>query len=162
MYSNKNKWLMSLCITLLFLLLASPCMYTITGKTTLLVNWETSHNGCPNWMGLLLHTIVFLLFVRLSFAIAKSKETFGNPNFIGLVNPANMSIVNDLRIEAQDKGCKVDEVINQVQLDPYNKKKAKDAAAYCRKNCTGLSERRLQVLENIPNWQNPSYSIWDY
>jgi hypothetical protein len=131
-------------------------MYKITGKTTSLIKWETSSNGCPNLMGLLLHTFVFLVLVTILIMLMNTEEEFG---FRGLVDPANMLIINNLRIEAQDKGCDVDDVIRHVQLDPYNKKKAKKAVAYCRKNCPGLSEKRLQVLANIPSWEaRPTYT----
>jgi len=91
------------------------------------------------------------------------KEEYGYPYFKGLVKPQNMLIVNDLRIQAQDKGCNVDEVIRQVQLDPYNMLKARNAVEYCRKNCPGLSERGLEVLGNIPNWENEAeYSKWSF
>ena len=156
MTMNKHNCLLALVVTLLFILISSPCMYKITGKTTSLVNWETSSNGCPNLMGLLLHTIVFLVLVSVIIMLTKSKEAFG---FRGLVDPANMLMINNLRIEAQDKGCDVDEVIRQVQLHPYNKKKAKKAVEYCRKNCPGLSPKLLQVLANIPSSEaRPTYT----
>ena len=156
MTMNKHNCLLALVVTLLFILISSPCMYKITGKTTSLVNWETSNNGCPNLMGLLLHTIVFLLLASVIIMLMNTKEGFG---FRGLVDPANMLMINNLRIEAQDKGCDVDEVIRQVQLHPYNKKKAKKAVAYCRENCPGLSEKQLHILANIPSWEPaPTYT----
>ncbi len=156
MTMNKHNCLLAQFVTVLFMLISSPCMYKLTGKTTSLIKWETSSNGCPNLMGLLLHTFVFLLLVTLLIMLMNNKESFG---FRGLVDPANMLMINNLRIEAQDKGCDVDEVIRQVQLHPYNKKKAKKAVEYCRKNCPGLSEKRLQVLANIPSWKaRPTYT----
>ena len=150
MLTNLKKVLLSLILSLLFLLIASPFMYKLTGKVTSSFNFTTSTNGCPNISGLILHSIVFFLLVTIILLLGSQTENYGQ-SFKGIVKPANMLIVNDLRIEAQNKGCKnVDNVIEQVQLDPYNIPKAKKAVEYCMKNCPGLSKKGLQVLGNIP------------
>ena len=132
-------------------------MYKLTGFVTDNFNWVTSSNGCPNMYGVGLHTLVFLCITIL--VLAKKEEY---KNFRGLVNPGNMSIVNSLRIEAQNRGCNVDALIKEVQLDPYNREKAFEIANIIRSKCPGLSETGLQVLQNIPGWKNPSQSIWNY
>jgi hypothetical protein len=40
-------------------------MYNLTGKVTTAINFPTSDNGCPNYKGVLLHTIVFIILLRL-------------------------------------------------------------------------------------------------
>lgn len=46
-------------------------MYKLTGSLTELIGWETSTNGCPNWCGLILHTVVFILLLRVVMLIPK-------------------------------------------------------------------------------------------
>ena len=67
--SESQKWMISFWSALLFLLIASPFMYRLTNKITSLVGFETSSNGCPNIYGLILHTLVFALLVRLMMVI---------------------------------------------------------------------------------------------
>lgn len=158
-----RKWLLSLMLSLLFLLISSPFSYKIIGNLTKELKFTTSENGCANLYGLLIHTFVFFLLCLLIVNIVSNKEKYGYPYFKGIVKPENMLAVNNLRIQARDKGCIVDHVIEEVQLDPYNKNKSKKAVEYCRKNCPGLSERGLQILENIPSWQdNLEYNLWSY
>lgn len=67
--SERSKWVISLYMILLFLLIASPMMYKVTNKLTELIGWESSDDGCANWSGLLLHAIVFGLLVRAMMLI---------------------------------------------------------------------------------------------
>lgn len=69
--TESQKWIVGIYCGLLFLLISSPFMYTITEKLTSLVGWNTSKNGCPNIGGLILHTIVFILLVRVIMLIPK-------------------------------------------------------------------------------------------
>ena len=62
---EKQKWLISAYSAILFIVITSPFMYKITNSLTNLVGWETSVNGCPNAGGLVLHTAVFLVLVRV-------------------------------------------------------------------------------------------------
>lgn len=69
--TNGQKWLVSLYSALLFLLIASPFMYGITGKVSEMVGVATSSNGCPNLVGLALHAVVFMLLIRALMALPK-------------------------------------------------------------------------------------------
>lgn len=64
--TSKDKWVISGLSGLLFLLIASPFMFTVTnGITSSFGVTIASESGCPNLGGLLLHAIVFILIVRL-------------------------------------------------------------------------------------------------
>jgi len=67
--NEKQKWIVGLYLALLFLLISSPFMYKITGSITHKLGWTTSTNGHPNASGLILHTVVFLLLVRVIMLI---------------------------------------------------------------------------------------------
>lgn len=64
--TSKDKWIISIISGLLFLLIASPFLFTtvndITRRLGLIVS---SASGCPTTSGLLLHSLVFVIIVRL-------------------------------------------------------------------------------------------------
>lgn len=66
---NKKKWLISLYSAIVFVVIAAPFMYQITGKLTGYLGVVSSRDGCPNWIGLILHAVVFLLIVRGMMAL---------------------------------------------------------------------------------------------
>jgi hypothetical protein len=64
--TNKDKWVIALLSGLLFLLIASPFLFSaMNGVTSSFGMTIASPNGCPNLGGLLLHTIVFILVIRV-------------------------------------------------------------------------------------------------
>ena len=67
--SDKEKWIISVWSAAVFALIASPFMYKLTQAATGAVGFSTSNEGCPNYWGLLLHSVVFLLIVRGMMAI---------------------------------------------------------------------------------------------
>lgn len=65
-YTSKDKWIVSLISGLLFLLIASPFLFQFTnGITSSFGLTLASPSGCPNLGGLVLHSLVFMLVVRL-------------------------------------------------------------------------------------------------
>jgi hypothetical protein len=73
--SNSEKWLVSFYTALVFMLVASPFMYKVTGGLTRMVGLETSDSdGCPNVYGVLLHGVVFLLLVRILMMIPHKED----------------------------------------------------------------------------------------
>jgi large-conductance mechanosensitive channel len=72
-WSTGQKWLLSLIYGLLFLIIASPFMYKLTGTLTNMISFKTSENGCPNIYGLILHSVVFFLLARLIMFIVYLK-----------------------------------------------------------------------------------------
>ena len=77
-WSNQQKWGLSFIYGLLFLLIASPFMYKLTGKATSSFNFTTSTNGCPNVSGLILHSVVFFLLVRIIMCIISCMNNTNN------------------------------------------------------------------------------------
>jgi hypothetical protein len=65
--TNLSMWRISLYSALLFVVIASPFMYGLVNSATSLIGLEiASKSGCPNMVGLVLHSLVFLLIVRIS------------------------------------------------------------------------------------------------
>jgi len=65
--TNLSMWRISLYSALLFVVIASPFMYGLVNSVTSLIGLEiASKSGCPNTVGLVLHSLVFLLIVRIS------------------------------------------------------------------------------------------------
>ncbi len=65
-YSSTDKWVVSIIGGLLFLLIASPFLYEIVNSLTSALGLVIADaNGCPNVSGLILHTAVFIIIVRL-------------------------------------------------------------------------------------------------
>lgn len=67
--TETHKWIISLWSALLFLLIASPFMFKLTGSLFSLVGLETQQDGCPNLVGLCIHAFVFFLLTRLMMVV---------------------------------------------------------------------------------------------
>ena len=68
--TNSTKWLISLYSGILFLIIASPIAFKIVNYITSMVNLPVlDYEGKPNLFGYLLHTLVFILIVRLSMGV---------------------------------------------------------------------------------------------
>ena len=67
MPSNADKWRISLFSAVLFLLVVTPMTYKLTDKLFgKLLGKIADANGSPTWTGILLHTVVFMLLVRVT------------------------------------------------------------------------------------------------
>jgi hypothetical protein len=64
LYSSKDKWVVAVLGGLLFMLLSSPFLYSVFGNLFNNFGIKTAVGACPTMLGLLLHTIVFVLIVR--------------------------------------------------------------------------------------------------
>lgn len=64
-YTSKDKWIVSIMSGILFLLIASPFLYGVVNSLTSNFGLVTAVNGCPNITGLIIHSIVFVVIVRL-------------------------------------------------------------------------------------------------
>lgn len=80
-----EKWMCSLYLAVLFLIVSAPVTYKLTdklfgklcfGKLCVLC----TSNGCPTTCGLLIHALVFLLLVRLSMAMKPTEGMKDNVN----------------------------------------------------------------------------------
>lgn len=64
--SNSTKWSISAFSAALFFIISSPFIYQLvnmlTSKLGLVI---ASESGCPNYIGVFVHAIVFMLVVRL-------------------------------------------------------------------------------------------------
>ncbi len=65
-YTSQDKWIVAIIVGLLFLLIASPFFYnainSLTSSFGLVI---VDADGCANIGGLLLHSIIFVLIIRL-------------------------------------------------------------------------------------------------
>jgi len=65
-YTNQDKWIVSIISGLLFLLIASPFLFSTINAITENFGFSIAEkNGCPNMGGLILHSLVFVVIVRL-------------------------------------------------------------------------------------------------
>ena len=63
--TNMRKWKYTLITTVIFLLITNPYTYILVNKLTQNVFGKVcSPTGCPTTFGLLLHAVVFTLFLR--------------------------------------------------------------------------------------------------
>ena len=86
-----------LFITILFLLLSLPYTYNLSNDLLQNIGINTSASGCPNIVGILVHSIVFFIIVFLLFVVTKENE----PYFRGLANPGRMKMCNSAQLVAQ-------------------------------------------------------------
>lgn len=66
MPSNSEKWQITLFSAVLFLLVVNPFTYKVTQSLFGKILGPIAINGCPTMVGLLLHTVVYILLVRYS------------------------------------------------------------------------------------------------
>jgi hypothetical protein len=64
--SNSMKWKITLFSALIFILIVNPYTYELTNSIFHRIIGPVAVNGCPTAVGLILHTIVYILIVRYS------------------------------------------------------------------------------------------------
>ena len=66
MASSSEKWNITLFSAVLFLLVVNPYTYNLTQSLFSKILGPIAINGCPTMVGLMLHTVVYILLVRYS------------------------------------------------------------------------------------------------
>lgn len=61
-------------VALIYLLVKQGFMYKITGSVTGLLGWTTSVDGVPNWGGVALHGVVFVVLAYVAFLCFEGKD----------------------------------------------------------------------------------------
>jgi len=64
--SSFKKWEITLFSAFIFLLVVNPYTYNVTNSLFSGLIGPIARNGCPTMVGLLLHTLVYILLVRFS------------------------------------------------------------------------------------------------
>lgn len=64
--ANVQKWQITIFSALIFLLVVNPYTYNLTNSLFSGLIGPVAKNGCPTMVGLLLHTVVYILLVRYS------------------------------------------------------------------------------------------------
>ena len=65
--SSYKKWQISIFSAFLFILVINPYTYIFTQNLLGgLIGKIADNNGCPTFLGLIIHTIVYILLVRVS------------------------------------------------------------------------------------------------
>ena len=65
--SSYKKWQISIFSALIFILVINPYTYIFTQNLLGgLIGKIADNNGCPTFLGLIIHTIVYILLVRVS------------------------------------------------------------------------------------------------
>lgn len=64
--NNGNKWVFSIILGFIFAILSSPMAYMLTNKINVSLGAiETTNGYGPTLAGLLLHTLFFIIIIRL-------------------------------------------------------------------------------------------------
>lgn len=66
-YTSKDKWIVSILAGILFLLISCPMAFRLSNSVIYYITGISllTKDGCPNMIGIILHTIIFILIVRL-------------------------------------------------------------------------------------------------
>ena len=64
LFSNADKWRVSILAGLIFMLVSSPFLYNLVDKVTSPLNLNVANNGCPTMLGLFLMTVLFVVITR--------------------------------------------------------------------------------------------------
>jgi len=111
--NEMQKWIVAFLSALIFLLMSSPFMFKCTGCVFGKLGFTTQKKGCPNWIGLLIHTILFAILIRLLMLIpipAGSKDRYDYSNnfyrgYTGLAEPGSMMRCNNAYLYAEKEKC---------------------------------------------------------
>ena len=66
MATSSQKWQISIFSAFIFLLVVNPYTYNLTNSLLGGIIGPIAKSGCPTMVGLLLHTVVYVLLVRYS------------------------------------------------------------------------------------------------
>jgi hypothetical protein len=69
MASSSEKWNITFFSAVIFLLVVNPYTYNLTQSIFGKILGTIAINGCPTIIGLLLHTVVYILLVRYSMEL---------------------------------------------------------------------------------------------
>lgn len=64
-FTNRDKWIVSIVVGLLFLIIASPFLFNFVNSITEAIGFQIADDGKPNIFGLLLHSAVFVVIIRI-------------------------------------------------------------------------------------------------
>ena len=67
--SEIDRWMFCFRSALLFIIIVSPFMFKLTGPIFSAIGITIQKDGCPNWIGIIIHSIVFAILIRLSMLI---------------------------------------------------------------------------------------------
>lgn len=70
MASSAQKWNISLFSVLIFLLVVNPYTYRLTHKLLSPLVGALAVSGCPTTLGLVVHSLVFLLVIRYAMDLS--------------------------------------------------------------------------------------------
>jgi len=63
-YTNKDKWIISIVAGMLFMLISSPFLYDNFGQILTFIK-TTNFYGVPTLEGLILHSLIFTVVIRI-------------------------------------------------------------------------------------------------
>lgn len=64
-FTSSDKWYASILAGILFVIVSSSYTYNVTNRVTTSFGLTIAEYGCPNLAGLFLHTLVFIILLRL-------------------------------------------------------------------------------------------------
>lgn len=92
-YTSADKWTVSIMSGLLFFLVSSPYVFSLTNEFTSRIGLDISNKvGCPNLAGLILHASVFTILLRILMSkrgdwTGGSKDIFSETNSAACMKP---------------------------------------------------------------------------
>jgi hypothetical protein len=140
-----QKWIISLWTAILFILIASPLMFKLTGSVFQKLGLQTQQGGCPNWWGILIHAVVFALLIRLLMWVPLP----GREEYTGLASPASMIKCNTAYLYADQKNCSDCVDAAQTCMNHPFTKECKHAIQKCQNNCQ--DQRVTSMVSNNCN-----------
>ena len=64
-FGKEEEWYRAIYAGMLFFIISSPCLYGCTNKFATMVGFQTTENGIPTLTGIMLHTIVFIICIKI-------------------------------------------------------------------------------------------------
>ena len=82
--SSYNKWQLTILSAFIFILIINPYTYMFSQKLLGgFVGKIADNNGCPTLLGLLIHTIVYILLIRGSMDLMSDKPIYNDLIYLG-------------------------------------------------------------------------------
>ncbi|MHA2037174.1 MAG: hypothetical protein ACW98X_12110 [Promethearchaeota archaeon] len=64
-FGKEEEWYRAIYAGMLFFIISSPCLYGCTNKFATMVGFQTTENGIPTLAGIMLHTMVFVICIKI-------------------------------------------------------------------------------------------------
>lgn len=145
---TSNNIVFLLLTTMIFVILSVPFTYNLTNYLLKPKGFsKLTKNGCPSILGIIGHSILFLVLILILFILLNNSENY----FTGLANPGRMKLCNRAQLVVQKFGrddCAKATKICIKNSDIVSRECSK-ALSYCSQNPSAIEKHVVATCSNL-------------